>query len=63
MLIPTPAHAYLLPLIGASGAIATMLIGLGAALLSALYLLFYNMARFFRKKNGVVISDDEEENT
>jgi len=52
VIIPSSAQAYLLPLIGAGGAIITMLIGLITALFSAIYLVFYNIRRALKKRMG-----------
>lgn len=46
LLIPVPAAAYLLPLIGSGGVVISMLVGIIAALCAALFLIFYNVRRF-----------------
>jgi hypothetical protein len=50
--IPQSAHAYLLPLIGTAGAFITLLTGVVAVLLSAVYLLFYNIHRWAKKRKA-----------
>ncbi len=49
VLDPFAAQAYLLPLIGAGGAIISMLIGVFAAVCSALFLVFYSIRRKIRR--------------
>jgi hypothetical protein len=47
--IPSAACAYFLPLVGAGSVIVTMLIGLGAVLISAVYLIFFKTRRMLRR--------------
>lgn len=47
--LPATSHAYFLPLVGAGSVLITMLIGLGAVLLSAGYLIFFKTRRMLRR--------------
>jgi len=59
--IPSSAQAYLLPLIGAGPAIVAILIGVIAALFSALYLVVFNIRRSIKRRMGKESPEDEDE--
>ena len=50
VLLAHPAQAYLLPLIGAGGVIATAIAGIIAMLFSAAFLIFFKIRRFMRRR-------------
>jgi len=63
VLLPTPAEAYLLPLIGTGSVILSMLVGVFAAICAALFLVFYNVRRmWWRFKNKADTKDYVSDN-